>query len=119
MMRASGEHKKRITSAISSGLGQLAKSAAGMAGRFAGVSKMLGTTELTQIGYDLTSAASESNSASAPAFDAAYRAAPGDWPYPAREATLTIQPRLCRIMTGITARASTNPAFRLSDIICS
>src|SRR2546422_6535027 len=71
--RASSEHKKSITRAISSGFGHFEKSALGMAWRLAGVSKMLGTTELTLMWYGFTSSASESNRASAPALEAAYR----------------------------------------------
>src|SRR2546426_6875162 len=71
--RASSEHKKSITRAISSGFGHFEQSALGMAWRLAGVSKMLGTTELTLMWYGFTSSASESNRASAPALEAAYR----------------------------------------------
>ena len=60
-----------MTWAISAGLGQCAKSAEGMARRLAGVSKMLGTTELTLMAYGFTSSASESKNASAPALEAA------------------------------------------------
>ncbi len=60
-----------MTLAMSSGLGHLEKSALGMALRLAGVSMMLGRTELARTPVPRRSAASESMSATAAAFEAA------------------------------------------------
>ena len=69
-------HKNKITCASSSGFGHAAKSAPGIACRFAGVSMMLGKIEFTRTPVPFASAASESIIATAAAFDAAYAAAP-------------------------------------------
>jgi len=60
-----------MTRAMSSGLGQVEKSALGIAFRFAGVSMMLGKIEFTRTPVPLRSAARESISAKAAAFEAA------------------------------------------------
>jgi hypothetical protein len=60
-----------MTWAMSSGFGHEAKSAFGIACRFAGVSMMLGRMELTLTPVPFVSAASESMSATAAALDAA------------------------------------------------
>ena len=61
---------------MSSGFGQSAKSALGIALRLASVSMMLGRIEFTRTPLPFRSAARESSSASAAAFEAAYAAAP-------------------------------------------
>ena len=76
MTLASSLHKNVITRAISSGFGHFAKSAFGIAFRFAAVSMMLGSNEFTRTPLPATSAASESIIAIAAAFEAAYAAAP-------------------------------------------
>ena len=76
MTSASALHRNRMTRAIASGFGHLAKSAFGIALRLASVSMMLGKTEFTRTPVPLSSAASESIKARAAAFDAAYAAAP-------------------------------------------
>src|SRR5215470_10853335 len=59
----SGEARKAIVAATSSTLGQAAKSAFGMAARFAAVSRMEGATALTRIPSLATSSASATVSA--------------------------------------------------------
>ena len=60
-----------MTLAICSGFGHFEKSALGIAWRLATVSKIEGTIEFTLMLYGFTSAASDSISVSAAAFDAA------------------------------------------------
>jgi len=69
-------HKNKMTCARSSGFGHVEKSASGIACRFAAVSIMLGKIEFTRTPVPFASAANESISATAAAFDAAYAAAP-------------------------------------------
>src|SRR5713101_6589255 len=71
MSFASSLHKNRMTRAMSSGFGHCVKSELGIALRFASVSMMLGSTELTRTPVPLRSAANESIIATAAAFDAA------------------------------------------------
>jgi hypothetical protein len=68
--------KNKMTCAMSWGFGQVAKSASGIAFRFATVSMMLGRIEFTRTPVPLQSAARESMSATAAALDAAYAPAP-------------------------------------------
>ena len=68
---ASSLHRNSTTRAMSSGRGQRAKSAAGIARRLATLSMMLGSTELTRTPLPARSAARLSISASTAAFDAA------------------------------------------------
>jgi len=104
---------------MSCGFGHEAKSAPGIACLFIGVSIMLGRMELTLIPVPLLSAARESISATAAAFDAAYAAAPAPWSTAAFAATLTMDPYRCLSIGGKTARAKEYPERRLSENIAS
>ena len=67
---AASLHRKTITWAMSSGLGHFAKSALGIAFRFAWVSMMLGSTEFARTPVPFKSSARESIIATAAALDA-------------------------------------------------
>src|SRR5271155_6092493 len=103
-----------MTRAISSGLGHFAKSAFGIALRFAAVSIMLGIIEFAQTPVPFKSWARQSIIATAADFEAEYADAPAAWSTAAFDATFTIAPLPCFTITRAAALASTKPARKFS-----
>src|SRR5207244_9362989 len=90
-----------------------------MAARLAGVSIVLGRTELTVIPWGCSSRARAWVNAMTPALAVVYAMTPGPGGTAAREPIVTTRPRPAFTMWGTTARAATNVAVRFMASIPS